>query len=208
MTITYNTKHNNEYNYTEYELSSNENWINYLWKMDRKTNVYDGYYYQIQNNSEYGYELMKNLFMTKKINKVKDYHGSSFVAEAVSQNPEMKEKLIDFIQHYDNNYDMYIALTYLLSDENSEAHYFTNQEFKKLLNIYLQMTTNFINNQKNDLQNFNIKKQVQESISNILDSSDENDDEDEFICNNYYLKKLFKKYNLYQSLKRLVNINI
>ena len=206
MTITYNT----QYNYTEYESFFNGNWINYLWKMDREKDDYDGYYYQIQNNTENGYEIMKNLFMTKKINRSKDNHGSSFVAEAVSQNPEMKNKLMDFINYHNKNHDMYIALMNIFIDENSEAHYFTHQEFRKLLDIYLQMTIYFINNQETNFQNMNIKKQVLESITNILDSPDDEDDiyEDEVNYNNYCLKELFKKYNLYQYLKILVNLNI
>jgi len=202
--------HNSSYDYKVIIPYFNGNWINYLWKMDREKDDYDGYYYQIQNNTENSYEIMKNLFMTKKINRSKDYHGSSFVAEAVSQNPEMKNKLMDFINYHNKNHDMYIALTHLLIDENSEAHYFTHQEFKKLLDIYLQMTTYFINNQETNFQNMNIKKQVLESITNILDSPDDEDDiyEDEVNYNNYCLKELFKKYNLYQHLKRLVNLNI
>ena len=206
MPITYN----NSYNYKVIIPYFNGNWINYLWKMDRGTEVYDGYYYQIKNNTENSYEIMKNLFMTKKINKHKDYHGSSFVAEAVSQNSEMKYKLMDFINYHNKNHDMYIALMNIFIDENSEAYYFTNQEFITLLDIYVKMTEYFLNNQKTDLQNLNIKKQVLESITSILDSPDDEDDiyEDEVNYNNYCLKELFKKYNLYQRLKRLVNINM
>ena len=205
MPITYN----NSYNYKVIIPYFNGNWINYLWKMDRGTEVYDGYYYQIKNNTENSYEIMKNLFMTKKVNQHKDYHGSTFVAEAVSQNPEMKYKLMDFINHHNKNYDMYIALINIFIDENSEANYFTNQEFITLLDTYVQMTEYFLNNQETDLQNLNIKKQVLESITSILDSPDDEDDiYEEVNYNNYCLKELFKKYNLYQRLKRLVNINM
>ena len=59
MPITYN----NSYNYKVIIPYFNGNWINYLWKMDRCTDVYEGYYYQIKNNTENSYEIMKNLFM-------------------------------------------------------------------------------------------------------------------------------------------------
>ena len=203
MPITYNNSHN----YKVIIPYFNGNWINYLWKMDRGTEVHDGYYYQIKNNTENSYEIMKNLFMTKKINKHKDYHGSSFVAEAVSQNPEMKYKLMDFINYHNKNHDMYIALMNIFIDENSEAYYFTNQEFITLLDIYVKMTEYFLNNQETDLQNLNIKKQVLESITSILDSPDDEDDiyEDEVNYNNYCLKALFKKHDIYHRLHRLVN---
>ena len=76
-------------------------------------------------------DSMQRLFLFRNIHTNPEYHGSQWMAEAISQSPKMKKIFFDWIETIKEDINVIQALLFIQDDENSE-YYFTPEENKKI----------------------------------------------------------------------------